>query len=156
MKIEISEETAKFIKDLAHEIETQDNCCTDDPYFYVVQGIKEIAAPIGQTGESRWFDSGELESFTEEELKEYCDEQGYDIEEYKEQCQEYDAQEIEENVNVFFTRKGYDDHIRRNGHNYRRFKRFYPYVMHAFRNTEIENLLKAIKEIAGGVEDEST
>jgi hypothetical protein len=51
--------------------------------------------------------------------------------------------------NVFFTERGYNQHMELNGHNYRHgTEKAYSYVKHAFRNPEIENIFKALKDIS--------
>ena len=61
---------------------------------------------------------------------------------------EYAFTHVDEYHNVFFTEKGYKEHMELNAHNYHSSDRKADsYVMHAFRNPEITGLLKAVKEV---------
>jgi hypothetical protein len=48
---------------------------------------------------------------------------------------------------VFLTEEGYNEHMKLNSHNYRHWKSYQFYVLHAFRNPEMAGLIEAIKEI---------
>lgn len=145
MNITISDKTADFLAKFSALLEAQNNQGTAPPFFYVVRGTKKIAAPAGQTGDTRYYYQDA--SFTEAELEKYCQENGEDYEHVKAICASYDLQEIDEHVNVFFTIEGYQEHIKLNGHNYRHYESYGPYLLHAFRNPEIASLLEAIKEV---------
>jgi hypothetical protein len=147
--IEISDETADFIVSLVKEIEAQENHGTADPYYFSVQCIRELAAPSGTNDNVKYYWEGE--TYTEAELKKCCEENNLDFENEKDKAQEFCIQEVDEFENFFFTKRGYDEHIKLNGHNYRHFKRHDFYVRHAFRNPEILGLLKAIREIKSAV-----
>jgi hypothetical protein len=148
MKIELSDETVNFIKELVHRMDTQDNRATASPYYFTVQCIREIAVPEETTDEHKYFLPDHAESFTEDELKEFCKDCGFDFEKTLDKTIKYGVGEQIENLNFFLTEEGYKEHIRLNGHNYRHYKRFYSYVDYAFRNPEIESLFKALREVA--------
>jgi hypothetical protein len=144
----ISDKTAAFLIELNRRLETQDNRATASPYFFTVRCISEVPVPDGFTDEIRYVIDG-CSSYTEDELRKYCEENRLDFEEFKVNgCQKYNVRDVEEFKNVFFTEEGYNEHIRLNGHNYRHYKRFDSYVDHAFRNPEIEQLLAAVREIS--------
>jgi hypothetical protein len=160
MKIEISEESFNFLKDLVHEMQTQDRACTADPYFYVVQEQIENPAFDGCGTDTRYsIEDGEGWETKESMLELIAENEEYDgktLEDLIDEgiIKEYEITNDYENTsdcNVFFTKKGYDDHIKRNGHNLHCPR---PYILHAFRNAEIENLFKAIKEIANNKKEE--
>jgi hypothetical protein len=147
--IEISDETADFIVSLVKEIETQENYGTTDPYYFSVRCVRELASPSGTSDNIKYHWEGE--EYTEAELKKYCEENNMDFEDEKDKAQEFCIQEFDEYENFFFTKRGYDEHIKLNGHNYRYSKKHDFYVRHAFRNPEILGLLKAIREIKSAV-----
>ena len=162
VEIDVSEENWNFLKEFMNRVKTQDNRGTASPYYFTVCCKKEVAVPEGSTGNVKYYDSNSCESYTYEELKkrfkewnddddddtEWNEEDDENFEEYQEKyCQKYDVDEDYEYENVFFTEKGYEDHIKLNGHNYRHFKKYYSYVKCAFRNPEIEGLFKALEDI---------
>lgn len=150
--VTISDEAAAFLAKLAETMVTQDNRCSAAPYYFVVRCVKELAAPVGQTGVVRYFDRQQCESYTEEELREQCKENGEDFDDYVfGSCEKYDLQEVEEFENVFFTFDGYKEHMALYGHNYRHFKSVDSYVKHARMNPEMASLVGAIKEIGGAL-----
>lgn len=149
VSVEISKSSLEFLKDLMSKVNTQDNRSTASPYYYVVRGVKKLTAADDRGCGFEYFDSDACESFTEDQLKQYCEENDIDFEEHKERCEKFNVQEVDEYVNVFFTYDGYKKHIELNGHNYRHFERFDSYVMHAFRNPEISQLMEVLGEISG-------
>jgi quinol monooxygenase YgiN len=155
--VTISDEAAAFLAKLAENIETQDARCTAAPYYFVVRCIKEISAPEGSTGETRYYDRSGGCSYTEEELRAQCKEDDEDFDDYVlSTCDKYDLQEIEEYENVFLTYEGYKQHMALNGHNYRHFKAADSYVKHAFRNPEMKLLVEAVKEIGVALKGEAS
>lgn len=143
----ISDEAAKFIFDLHKRIQTQDNRATASPYFFTVRCVSEVPVPDGFTDEIRYVHEGS--SFTEKELKQYCEDNELDFELFKnKRCDKYCVRDVAEFKNFFFTEEGYNEHIRLNGHNYGHYKEVNSYVDHAFRNPEITQLLNAVEEIA--------
>jgi hypothetical protein len=156
MKVEISEESFEFLKNLVNEMKTQDRACTADPYFYVVQELVTRPAYDGCGSETRyatdWNDGLVTKDSILEDINDNSELGGKTLEELVDEgiITEYEVDEEYENTdncNVFFTKKAYEEHIRRNGHNLCCPR---PYIYHAYRNSEIENLFKAIKEIVDG------
>jgi hypothetical protein len=146
--ITISDEAADFLAEFTARLSRQNNRGTAFPFYFTVRCVKEVAAPEGCTDEVRYFDSQQVENYTEEDMRKNCEEMEVDFDEYvSEHCTKYCAQDIEMNENVFFTLEGYQEHMRLNGHNYRHYKDKYDYVEHAWRNPEIASLLSAVKEI---------
>ena len=145
--ITISDETYDFLKQLSKDMKEQDNRYTPSPYFYVIRGEKKLVAPEG-FGDEEWYSSEAERSFkTEEEMKEYCQENEEDFETFKDDCTVYGSQIVPEHHNFFLTEKGAKKHMELNGHNYRHYEKVYDYVDFAFRNPEVESLFKAIHEI---------
>lgn len=145
----ISDEAAEFLKSLSHRMKTQDNRCTADPYYITIQKIVDRGVPSGCGEKSSWYHYDICESFDEESLKQYCEENDLDVDEFKDECTEYDVSEKEEYENFFLTYEGYEQHVKLNGHNIaRECNSFHNYVQYASRNPELEMLYKCIHEIA--------
>jgi len=159
MKVELPEEIVTFMQNLAAEITAQDNRATRSPYYYVVTGQLETAAPAGH-GDARYYVPGSDAAYTEEALREHlkqCDADNEtelnkpetDFDEFvAEHCEEYSAAYVDVEDNVFFTFKGYQRHMELNGHNYRRLKNVSSYIKYAGRNPEMDGLHKAIMAFA--------
>lgn len=182
MNVNISDESWKFLKEFMNRINTQDNRATAKPYYYVVQCKREIAVAEGTNGNSKYYDNQSENSYTLEELrkiwfeenkldeldeheskeweqhenKEWTEEIEDEFQEYIDKnCQKYDVDEIDVDENVFFTKQGYKDHIKLNGHNYSHYNKFNSYIKHAFRNPELNGLFKALEEITENVPKEN-
>jgi hypothetical protein len=146
--INVSEENWKFLQDLMERINIQDNRVTASPFYYVVATKKEIAVPEGCGECTKYYYEGGC--FSEEELKEFCEENELAFEEEKSRATPYDVSTVTEYHNFFFTEEGYKKHMELNSHNYRHYKgEPYSYVMHAFRNPELKQLLDTLGEITG-------
>lgn len=161
MNIEIKQETYDFLKNIMHEIETQDNRSTRLPILYVIKetireyGIEEDYRTDGfeweKDGESYTWDEIEDEINKEQQYNFMFDISSIDEDNVK----EYGFEKVfYRNVerysdNFFFTEKAAKEHIRINGHNLTKPQ---DYVIHAFRNDEIESVIEAIKEIVNKVE----
>lgn len=148
--IEISEEDLKFLQDLSREMRNQDNRATASPYYYVVQTTKTLPSDPNFSEEKVWIDSYTMyktydeirEDFgvtTDEEVEAIIDSQ----------MDETAIQDVEEEHNVFLTLKGYEEHMKLNGHNYRApFKNnACSYIKHAYRNPEMKRLFEVIHNI---------
>jgi hypothetical protein len=169
MKIEISEESLEFIKNLSKEMLSQDRRCTADPYFYIIRAEEVRVVPDGYGDEVRYlWDNDEM---TREELLKLINEdpgvagtrnnkevframndddkiaatifyQDGIVTEHTVVTIKY----IPENHNVFLTEKACHKHMENNHYH---FKKPFSYVNHAWRNPELEQLFKIIHEIAG-------
>jgi hypothetical protein len=155
MQVDISAESFMFLKNLISEIESQDNAATASPYFYVIQEPVERIMAEGCGDEVKYLieEERELDLLTEKEVLKHFKKQGEhrnkDIDDLEGSgiITKYEVKTEYEDIdshNVFFTRKAYNAHIKRNGHNLNRPR---PYIRHAYRNYELEDLFKAIKEI---------
>lgn len=157
--LQISEESYQFVKNFINEIDNQDNRGTRSPYFYVIQQKKRIYPACGGDAEgividTDFYDEDEFEWLCERlEIPYDKNEDAYDLCErinkvytdgdvytlpYSYEWQEHDA------ANVFFTETGYKQHVELNQHNLGEYR---SYVKYAFRNPEIQGLMKAIREI---------
>ena len=152
--IEISKESFEFMKSLANEIKNQDNRYTAQPYYYVVRCVDNVLTKDGFGDIIRYVDMKDdyLEFKNKEEARERFIEyglEGDELEKAVEDLEECNYTERYSDENFFLTERGYNQHIKLNGHNYRHHKDFYSYVRHAARNPEIESLLKAVMEFGG-------
>ena len=146
MNIELSDKTAAFLTELVRRLDTQSNHGTADPYYYTVRCTKDRAVPHGcGDGEDHYHYDGT--TFTEEELKNFCEENDENFETMKDRCDKFSMEEVNEYENVFLTEEGYNEHMKLNSHNYRHWKSYQFYVLHAFRNPEMTGLIEAVKEI---------
>jgi len=110
-----------------------------------------VAVPDGCGDEVRYIHDGGF--MTENEVMEYyaepgqtiCDviEQNSDISQYSVVIEDY----IPENHNVFFTETACLCHMEQNRHH---FSAPSSYVMHAFRNPELEKMFEAIRGVIDG------
>lgn len=157
MKVELKQETYDFIKNLVHEIETQDNRSTRLPILYVIkETIREygIEEDYGADG-FEWVKDSEtytwelVVDFVCEELQLAPDEIGESDAKYCGFEKVYYRNTEKFSDNFFFTEKAAKEHLIINGHNLTKPQ---DYVIHAFRNDEIENVIKAMKEIVNKAE----
>jgi len=153
MKVELKQETYDFIKNLVREIETQDNRSTRLPILYVIKettreyGIEEDYGADGfeWVKDSETYTWEQIVDFVCEKLRLSPDEMG---ETDAEDCgfKRVFYRNIERySDNFFFTEKAAKEHLRINGHNLTKPQ---DYVIHAFRNDEIEGVIEAMIEIA--------
>ena len=152
MNIEIKQETYDFLKNMMHEIETQDNRSTRLPILYV---IKETIREYGieedyRTDGFEWIKDDESYTWDEviESVREQIEDDSFDVTEEDASMEGFKKvfyRNIERySDNFFFTEKAAKEHLRINGHNLTKPQ---DYVIHAFRNDEIEGVINAIKEI---------
>jgi len=157
MKVELKQETYDFIKNLVHEIETQDNRSTRLPILYVIKettreyGIEEDYGAEG----FEWVKDSETYTWDEvvESVREQIEDDSFDVTEEDASMEGFKKvfyRNIERlSHNFFFTEKAAKEHLRINGHNLTKPQ---DYVIHSFRNDEIESVIEAMKEIVNKVE----
>jgi hypothetical protein len=162
--IQVSDEMYEFLMNLSKELNTQDHRATAMPYIFQVQDEVEISVGEGQ-GEEAWHCDGSVIS-TEKEIKEA-------IFEYKEweignKKHEKLFSEMDwlarENIlevnyrkvhistqkvytNAFLSAKACRHHIKCNAHHYRK---PVDYLSYAFRNPELEMIMKFLCKLTGG------
>lgn len=153
MIIEISQETYDFAKNLVHEIETQDNRSTRYPILYVIrEKVKEygIAPGYGEDGHE-WVKDSESYEWEDvvETIREIFQDNEREVTEDDAEdygfCKVYYRYAYRYSDNFFFTEKAAQQHLHINGHNLTNPQ---DYVIHAFRNEEIESVIEVMKEIA--------
>lgn len=158
MKVELKQETYDFIKNLVHEIETQDNRCTALPVLFAIQETERVYGFEKDYGTDgfEWIKDGEeytweqVVDFVCEELQLAPDEIGESDAEYCGFEKVYYRNTEKFSDNFFFTEKAAKEHLIINGHNLTKPQ---DYVIHAFRNDEIESVIEAMKEIVNKVEN---
>lgn len=167
MKINnLTAEDVKFLKELKHELNTQDNRATVNPRFYQIQHEKFVAS---FDGEGNYFEAvhhGEslgIYTYDDEGLEELKDVllADYD-EEYSEDVGEINSLKLEKldndsldlkcyggdyehvYVNAFLTERACKKHIEANRHHYRN---PVDYLSYGFRNPELEKVLEILSKI---------
>jgi len=168
--IMISDEDYEFLKDLQHELNTQETDCQADPIYWSVMEKREVLTR-NFDGEPRVpFDDG---AYTLEELLDLAKEniEDYD-QEIKDEWKEVDKEDISEVAHfvcermefdniycddiyyvteedhisqfsgAFLTKRACKQHIEGNKHHYDRPR---TYANTAYRNYELERLLKILK-----------
>lgn len=151
MKIDISEESFAFLKNLVKEIDSQDNRATAAPYYYVIQARKERIAPPGDKGDKTlyWHDGEYMEADDWAESLDFESKEKF-IEWWGNKYPYEEPLEINyymgdpEQSNIFFTEKACHKHIKQNHYHFTEPR---SYIKHAWRNPEIEQLFKSIREI---------
>lgn len=134
------------LNEVAKELRTQDNLTTSDPIFMVQEEIKEfgIDQDYGEDGHV-WVDECDGEEAEVEDVKR-CELAITNFERIPNGFRRVGYRTRWENRQPFFTRKGAEEHLRVNGHNYQKTR---IYVECAFRNAEWQ----AIREILMKKED---
>ncbi len=144
------------VKELKHELETQDNRATRDPFF-IVYDWERVTSTQGYTDTYCWVIDGD--NYTDDELKEYLKENdvevpdgisGYEFEELAEKHEVTKWYYVERRkfVNAFLTEKAAQSFIKANHYHWRK---PHVYVDCLWRNEE----LKGIREyfLKGEVND---
>ncbi len=161
-KIDVTDEMYEFLMNLSNELNTQDNRATAMPYIFQIETKEQIAVPKG-CGSEAWNCDGTLIE-TEDEIKEAV----FEWKEWDEENQDdydrlkdYEIEEILEVAgwdkvnydftnryqNAFLTAKSCKEHIVSNSHHY---TNPVDYLSHAFRNPELEMVMKFLCELTNG------
>lgn len=177
MKIEISQEDYEFLKDLQNELKTQDTDCQAQPvYWGVIEDKEEFRGTDGDYGGVPYigFDDGR---WTVEEAVEQIEEQlnsiFYDYgDDFKTKWEEVDktsaedlydfmvdelkwnnvygvfyyekVQRLSDDTGAFLTKRACKNYIEKFGYNH---NNPHTYGMTAYRNFELERLLKILREM---------
>lgn len=163
--IEITDEMYDELIALSHELNTQDHRGTAMPYFFQIQEEVEIPTSDG-CGEEVWTLDGHICLRTEEDKKEAVfTYKGWDLNNksdnkkykelswieidniLKENYTKFSVTTMVKYQNAFFTEKACKEHIRLNDYHY---KKPTDFLSHAFRNPELELVLKFLTELTGG------
>lgn len=161
MKTEIKEETFNFLKNLVHEIDNQDNRCTALPILFVIKetikdyGIEEgygadgyIWIRSGNSDEGEWKWSEIVEHIRDNYESEYFNPTEEDAIDHGFIKVFYKNIERTSD-NFFFTENACKQHLTINKHNLIAPQNW---VIHPFRNPEIEQIINSIREIVKNVE----
>lgn len=160
-QINITDEMYNSLMELSKELNTQSHRSTAMPYFFQIQTTKKVAVPEGNGTIGYAYDGSTIE--TEEEINqvifEYKDEKiplkeiakmnNYEQSEILNEAgwREVNFDYKEEYQNAFMTEKACKEHIRLNNYHY---NKPIDYLQHAFRNPELELVLKFLCELSGG------
>ena len=135
-------EKSKFMRDLAHELKTQDNACTAEPVYLVMEkdwiyGVDEDY--FYETEKVFIDDAGEITTSKELGYEEYLR-----MEETGQICAVYRAPE-KRYVQFFLSRKAADEYIATQSHRHR--GDLYVYVDSVCRNPEIKTLRETVMKL---------
>lgn len=143
----------RTLKDIAHDIESQDNRGTAKPMLILLQVKKEYVAhdEFNHCTDEVLVErvSGDYIRFkTEAELLEWWNQDMMYGDHLKEvvEGEHFDRFQMGhywETENVFFTDKGYEEHMAQNAHNYRK-GCVRSYGIYAFRNPEMHTVFDTI------------
>lgn len=138
------------ITETSQLMRTQDNRATQYPLF-VVQEYKEVGQPDG-CGDRTIYVNGE-DTLTAEEYDWACEAgDDEDNEWFRSDIDEYRAVSVSDEwvisdmAGFFFTEKACHDHIAQNKHHYNQPR---SYVISAWRNYEMQEVMRAILKIMG-------
>jgi hypothetical protein len=139
MIVDIPDDLYNFIKSMGLEMETQDRRMTADPYFYqIFEKVRFYGLDPAYADQYVWVHKQDFENSVEpDDLPEDFNEDDYEKAYYVER---------EVFKNCFFTEKSIKEHINKNRHHYE--SNVNNYIDHAFRNPEMENVIKLIKLIS--------
>lgn len=167
MKINnLTAEDVKFLKELKHELNTQDNRMTANPRFYQIQHDRFVASFDGDGNYFEAVRDGErlgIYTYDDEGLEELKDVMLADYdEEYSEDVEEINSLKLEKlnndsldlkcyggdyehvYVNAFLTERACREHIAANRHHY---QNPVDYLSYGFRNPELEKVLGILSKI---------
>lgn len=169
MQIEISKEDYEFLKDLQHELNTQETDGQAEPKYWGIQDTRIIAVPEGCGDEMIYFDDGDVLSYEDtikyidETIKEYSEQQQEDWDElkadnpdigdivaflnqtlglYTRVVWQREEEYISHLSGCFLTKRACKQYIETNKHNHCNPR---TYAMTAFRNYEYGRLLNILK-----------
>ena len=167
--IQISDEDFKFLEDLQHELNTQDNDGSADPLYWGVMETRMVYVPDG-CGEASIY-MGDGVKMTLEEAVKYVEDNIQNDAELQEKWKDIDKDWMDDVVDfihdemgeyecrviwedkesvisrdtgAFLTKRACQEYIDRYGYNHTKPR---TYAMTAFRNFELERLLKVLKTI---------
>jgi hypothetical protein len=160
--IEVSDEMYDFLMELSKELNTQKDRCTANPRFYQIMTKEKIAVPEGCGKDCYYYDGSEIETekeivdaiydwldgeMTKKKIRELsASDKEYWLKEAGWRKANYDYKD--EYQNAFLTEKACKEHIRLNHYHY---KEPVDYLTAAFRNPELEQLLKFLSGLTDAV-----
>ena len=166
--IQISDEDFKFLEDLQHELNTQTNDGNADPVYWGVMETREVGVPEGCGDERVYLGDGGMETLNgavayigeylveDEDIEAWNEVNKTDIDEVITFCREklgmpevriVDVEkksEISRQTGAFLTKRACQQYIDCYGYNH---SNPHTYAMTAYRNFELEHLLKILKTI---------
>lgn len=147
-KIVLTDQQYEQLKQLALEMESQDNRATQYPLFVIMVDKKVY-------GSYEWCDEAERKEESDGELCSSCEKLADEGEELPEYCNNCDSdcfvwfkweQDFDLEAGVFLTAKACDEHIRLNHYHYTNPR---SYGISAWRNYEMQDIMKLIFDMIG-------
>lgn len=164
----LTEEDIEFLRDLGNELKTQDTLSTAKPIFWQINEVVKRycidpayadrdCVLIGEDGGTHCDTEDEAKKLlvedydiakedlvdidSLEEIEDYCDDKGIP-------CHYTGYEEYEARSGCFLTLRAVHAHIQRNGYRYAQGRNTGKYCNHAFRNPELEKLLKIVEKFS--------
>jgi hypothetical protein len=152
----LNKEDLEFLRELAHELKTQDNLCTRKPLVFQIADKRIEWIPTTEIdGEYGVFLNDDWTNYDEESLREYIkDEYEVDIEDFEEMLEFLDEHDIKyteargiekiEYKGAFLTSRAARNHFECNDYHYGADS--YVWCDSGWRNPELEKLLNIIEK----------
>lgn len=150
--MKLTDDERDFLVDMGLALAGQDNACTADPIFLVQRCRRVYGIDTDYTDATTWIDDEAIEFAPDpsdpdrptEPDDEWLEDHGYTLVGYHDQW---------ENVQPFFTRRGAERYLYRNGHNLRGPEPPRVYVDSAYRNREWQAVRSLLRRIGaeGGI-----
>lgn len=169
MNLVLNKDDYDFLKELQHELLTQETDCQADPrYWGVMEACKEYGVTEEYADGAEFYSSNAATSYTLEELKEHLIEEEYfdedqlndfgvdtpeemmDFLEFNCRDDDYslkyyrNSERISTQTSCFLTKRACKQHIKSNDYHY---NKPHTYAMTAWRNPEFERVLNILKSI---------
>lgn len=170
-RIEIEQEDFDFLKDLQHELLTQDNDGTANPLYWMVEEEETVGVPDGcgepiiYMGDGVTMETEEAVEYIENDYLRYLSDESReeweevdkdymdDVVRFMNDCLDWHEvrivwqekkEVISRETGAFITKRACKEYIRKFGYNH---NKPHTYAMCAYRNFELERLLKILKTI---------
>lgn len=159
--IELNDEQHEFLLAMAKAMMTQDNRITENPLYCVYQK-KEVPKPEGCGDETAWFSSDAQHTLYEDDIDEFIERYIYEHPEDKDLSREdilekdgyrkveFSIEDVPVEGQVYLTEAVAQEHIRCNGYHY---TKPFVYVVSAWRNPELQQLMQIVLSLAGERKD---
>lgn len=170
--LNLNKEDMEFLRELSHELKTQNKDCQASPRFWVVGDYEDRLVPEGEGDKVKFFLPDDCDEFSIEDIKDMLLEHDcINKEKVNEAFEDYDLlgdyddiidlvrTYIDDGAHVFYTERTHiikkdtmfitkqscQNHIKSNHYHYT--KDAHTYAMTAWRSPEVEKLLKILEKI---------
>lgn len=148
------EEALVWVRNFLNDVDTQDNAGTAQPLQVLLQVKREYVAHEEYNHRTEIvYHHPEMEgrsASSHVEAIQWLKDYGYEGKELQKEIgniEEFHMGHYWDTEQMFFTHSGYKRHMDLNIHNYRGDKAVRPYVVHAFRNPEMREMVQALRII---------